>query len=359
MITAIIPMINFVVFTSSILWSPIKMKKGEYTSLGKKWVKGMNIPKKYRKEHYRMWYELLCRSPRIPAKEASLSLGIEQKTASARLKEALNQHNIVGPEVRKMSLANFPEYVYFVNCRNPDSLYRKYRKDENVIFHALMYGFANLWVISKEKMDIEGDIIVEGLRSDYYVAFAPDHSWDDAVKIISKKIEEFNPEEYTPKGYIKTHFNKTIEWTEKDEILYRYFKNDMRKPLAPVKREYHISRNEFREWLEKLPECCTITTYYYPGKLSEYESYLFLFETDYEDFIVELFSELPSSSRFFKVSDKLFLYAHVPKKYIKDNDLDTEPSELTIPSLAAELFARGIIKRGLRGPIETYWAKDI
>ena len=287
-------------------------------------------------------YEILYENCRVSINELNGILKV--RNASRILKKALDEHYIVGPEVRKMSLANFPEYMYFVNCKDPDSLYRKYRQDENVIFHALMYGFANLWVISKEKMDIDGDIVVEGLRSDYYVAFAPDHSWDDAVRIIRKKIEEFNPEEYTPNGYIKTHFDKTIEWTEKDEILYRYFKTDMRKPLAPVKRDYHISRNEFREWLEKLPECCTITTSFYPEKLSEYESYLFLFETDYEDFIIELFSELPSSSWFFRVSDKLFLYAHVPKKYIKNNDLDTEPNRLSIPSLAAELFTRGIIR---------------
>ena len=71
--------------------------------------------------------------------------------------------------------------MYFVKCEDPDSLYQKYRKDENVILHALMYGFANLWVISSKEMDIEGDIAVEGLRSDYYVAFAPDHSWDDSI----------------------------------------------------------------------------------------------------------------------------------------------------------------------------------
>jgi hypothetical protein len=52
-----------------------------------------------------------------------------------------------------------------------------------------------------------------------------------------------------------------------------------------VKKNYRISGNELREWLEKLPECCTIATSYFPEKLSGYESYLFLFETDYEDFI--------------------------------------------------------------------------
>ena len=288
-----------------------------------------------------------------------MSLGVDQRTASARLKKARELQHIVGPEAGKRSYANFPEYMYFVNCKDPDLLYQKYREDKNVIFHALMYGFANLWVISKEKMDIEGDIVVEGLRSDYHVAFAPNHLWDDAVQIIKKRIEEFNPEEYVPKGYIKTHFGETIEWNKKDEILHRYFRDDLRKPFAPVKKDYKISRNEFREWLEKLPKCCTIATFYYPDTLHKYEPYLFLFETDYEDFIIDLFSELPSSSWFFKVSDKLFLYAHVPKQFIKENDLRITPNRLNIPLLANELLERGIIRRRAHGPIEAYWVKDL
>ena len=249
------------------------------------------------------------------------------------------------------------EYIHFVDCDDPDLLYQKYRQDENIIFHALMYGFANLWVISKQKIDIEGDIIVEGLRSDYHVAFAPNHSWDDAIQIIGKKIEDFDLE-YEPKRYIKTHFDDTEEWSETDEILYRYFKYDLRKPFAPVKKDCKISRNEYREWLERLPECCTIATSYFPETLREYEPYLFLFETDYEDFIVELFSELPSSSWFFKVSDKLFLYTRVPKKFIKEIDLQVAPNRLNIPLLANKLLERGIIRRRARGPIETYWVKD-
>ncbi|MBU7009081.1 MAG: hypothetical protein HXS46_00205, partial [Theionarchaea archaeon] len=255
--------------------------------------------------------------------------------------------------------SNFPEHVYFLDCDDPDLLYQKYREDENIIFHALMYGFANLWVISKEKIDIEGDIIVEGLRSDYYVAFAPNHSWDDAIQIIRKKIQDFDPKEYEPKGYIKTHFGDTVEWSETDKILYRYFKDDLRKPFAPVMDEYEICTYTLYKWLERLPECCTIATFYYPETLREYEPYLFLFETDYEDFIIDLFSELPSSSWFFKVSDKLFLYARVPKKYIRGDDPQTEPSELNIPLLANKLLEKGIIRRRARGPIETYWVKDL
>jgi hypothetical protein len=307
--------------------------------------------------HCRLIYEILFRNYGVSLNELNELLRV--RNASKILRKSREEQYIVGPEIRKMSYSNFPEYMYFADCDDPDLLYQKYRKDENIISHALMYGFANLWVISKEKIDIEGDILVEGLRSDYHVAFAPNHSWDDAIQIIRKKIKEFDPKEYIPKGYIKTHFDDTIEWSETDEILYRYFKYDLRKPFVPVMDEYKICTYTVYKWLERLPECCTITTSYFPEKLSEYEPYLFLFETDYEDFVVEIFSELPSSSWFFKVSDKLFLYARVPKKYIGGDDPQTEPSELNIPSLANEPLEKGIIRRRARGPIETYWVKDI
>jgi hypothetical protein len=322
-------------------------------------VKEMNISKKIRKKHYRPWYELLCESPRIHAKEASLSLEIDQRTASARLKQSREEHYIVGPEVRKMSYSNSPEYMYFVDCDDPDLLYQKFCEDKNIILHALMYGFANMWVISKEKMDIKGDIIVGGPRSDYYVAYAPNHSWDDAIQTIRKKIDVFDPKKYIPREYIKTHFDETIEWSEKDEILYRYFKYDLRRPFAPVMDKYKICTYTVYNWLERLPVCCTIATSYFPEKLSEYEPYLFLFETDYEDFIIELFSELPSSSWFFKVSDKLFLYTRISKKFIKKIDLRVAPNRLNIPLLGNELLERGIIRRKARGPLEAYWVKDV
>ena len=67
-------------------------------------------------------------------------------------------------------------------------------------------------------MDIEGDIVVEGLRSDYYVAFTPNHSWDDAIQIIRKKIEEFNPRGYIPREYQDDRRNKNRVHTPK--IIY-------------------------------------------------------------------------------------------------------------------------------------------
>ena len=45
-------------------------------------------------------------------------------------------------------------------------------------------GFAYSWIILKEKIDIDGNIINEGLRSGYHISYAPNHSWTTAVKVI-------------------------------------------------------------------------------------------------------------------------------------------------------------------------------
>jgi len=272
----------------------------------------MKIPPELRMAQLRRIYEVLIQNFRITITDISKDLGIDRTTARNRVREAFDEGYISEPNVRKKSYLPFIEHVYFVHCKDPLEQYLRFSEDERIVYHAVMDGFANLWVISKEEIDIEGDILISGPRSDYHVAFAPNHSWKTAVKIMKEKVEKFDPDKYEPKGIIQIHWDETIEWDEEDEILYRYFKYDLRKPVTPLKREYSIATRKFKDWLKKLPEYCTIITRYFPGKRSSYDSYIFVFETDYEDFVIDLFSELPTSSLFFKVSNKLILYAYVP-----------------------------------------------
>jgi hypothetical protein len=150
-----------------------------------------------------------------------------------------------------------------------------------------------------------------------------------------------------------------VEWDSKDELLYKYFKYTLRKLLTSVMKDYRITGWEIYSWLETLPECCSITTSYYPDKAQAYDHCLFMFETDYEDFIIDLFSEFPASSWFFKVSDKLFLYAHVRRKYIRSSNLLSAPNRSFIPLLGNKLLERGILKSKARASIEYDWGKDL
>ena len=296
-----------------------------------------------RKKQYRIIYELLFKDPRIHKNALSSALG-GGRTPGLRLKEAHDFQYIVGPEIRRRSFENLKEYMYFVKCNHPEIPYLTYREDMNVVYHAKTRGFCDLWIISKKKLDIEGTIIHEGYRSDYYVSYAPDRTWDTSREITRKMIDVFNPKNYEPDFLVKERFGETVDWTEEDELLYQYFKYNLRKPFTPVIRDLKISRDELNNFFEKLPECCTIFTDYFPDGLPSYDPYLFMVETDYEDFVIDLFSQFPTSASFFKVSDKLFVYVNIPKEVIRGTDLQVNLNKLYIPLLFIDMLEKGIIR---------------
>ncbi|MBU7044801.1 MAG: hypothetical protein HXS54_00070 [Theionarchaea archaeon] len=291
------------------------------------------------KREYRGIYEILWENPRVLVRSITSKIGSD---AGKLLKEA----------------QNLREYMYFINCENPELLYLKYREDRNIIYHVKTLGFCNLWITAKEKISIDGDILVEGQRSDYYVSHPADHNWETAIEIIKKKIETFDLRDYEPKGIIQEQFNKTTDWDLRDELLYRYFKYDLRKPLTPLMRDLNISKDKIYDFLGRLPEPCSVFTDYYPESLSAYYPCLFMFETDYAGFVIDLFSELPATSSFFKVSNKLFANIHVPKKL--DRIDDSNPSNrLSIPLLALDLKEKGIVKKKDYVVLEYYRSKNI
>jgi hypothetical protein len=295
-----------------------------------------------KKRQYRSIYELFSTTPRITQKDIAVMMDLDSRTIANRINEASEFEYIIGAQARKRSYQNLREYMYLVKCENPEMLYLKYREDQNIIYQVKTVGISNLWIIAKEKIDIDGDILVEGQRSDYYISHPPDHSWETAIEIMKKKSEIFKPQYATPRNYIQTHFDKTIKWAPEDELLYRYFKYNLRKPFKPPIKEHGIWERNIYNFLERLPETCTVFTDYYPDSLSAYDPYLFMFETDYEDFIIELFSELPTTSSFFKVSDKLFAHIHIPGELARIDD--SNPPKLCIPLLALDLKEKGIVR---------------
>ena len=306
------------------------------------------------KRDYRTIYEILYDTPRILPKGIEKVLGT---TAGQRLIEAIELLIIVGPYLRKRSFRNLKQYMYFLICKNPVEEFLRLREDMNVVYHAKTLGFCNLWVVSREKIDIDGEIVAEGYCSDYHVPFAPDRISSTAIRIMREKGEIFDPEEYQPRGIIRTHFDETTKWDEKDERLFRSFKCGLRITLDPLIKEHRISETTLYQFLERLPEICTIATGYFPDTLPAYEPYLYMLETDYEDFLIEFFSELPTTTTFFKVSDKLIAFIYVPKQVVIP-DPNVYVSKLDIPVLVNDLQRRGIIKKYAECNISCFRSKD-
>ncbi len=312
-----------------------------------------------RKKQFRVIYEELTKDFRVYIKSLAKALQIDGHTASKRLREALEKGYIFLPQLRRRSYANFKEYMYFVNCKRSLPLFEKYKEDKRVVYHAVMSGFANLWIVSNEELDIEGDII-SGLRSDYYVAYAPRHPWKRAMREMQKMAEQFDPAQYEPEGIIKIHWNESLDWWDSEfEKLFREFKCNGRKTLTPVMKRHLISSGKFYKFLKRLPECCTVFTQYFPDSILAYDPYLFMFETDYEDFIVELFSQLPTFSLFFKVSNKLFVLANIERASIRRVGLNmSDISQAHLLHLVEDLLDQGILKSEAHAIVEYSWNKD-
>jgi hypothetical protein len=307
---------------------------------------------------FRVIYEAFFRKPRIFINDLSPILRLDRHTAGNRVKKAIELGYVSTPQIRRRSYANMKEHVYFFNCENPVKQFSISCQLENIVYQASLIGSTNLWVVSDTELDCDCDILLHGLRSDYHVSYAPNHSWETAIQKMRKKVDSFNPGDYTPEGIIKTHWDETAIWDSEYEKLFNEFNYNLRKSITPIIRKNLISWGKLEKWIKDLPKYCTIVTSYYPKMLSSYDPYLFMFETDYEDFVINLFSELPTTTWFFRVSGKLFVYAHIKREYSRVVDFQIDIRELQIPILTADMLERGIIQSEFHTIVECFWNRD-
>ena len=319
----------------------------------------MRVAHEQQMKGYRAIFDLLNHDPRIQYNKIAEIIGVDGRTASNRLREAVEKGIIVGPQVRKKSFSNFRTYVYLSQVQDPLELFDQYTRNKDVIYHELLDGVFNLHVISKEKLDIEG-VVLEGIPSDYYISYPPDRPWGRAIDTMRTMVAWFNPEEYVPKGYITTHWDEPVNWSDTDEILYQEFKYDLRKPLEPlVKDKYHIWSGNGYDFLKRLPHACTAITCYFPETARAYDPHLFLVGTEYEDFVIEVFSQLPTTCWFQRVSDALMVNVWTLKRPLyQANVLIDNVAVLQIPLLLRELVKKGIVRKEERAEIKWHWRKE-
>jgi hypothetical protein len=312
-----------------------------------------------RQKQFRKLYEYLCEKPRFRPHHVAKEMGLRPTSVGFRLKEAIEKGYITGPQVRKKSFSNLKNYMYLVRSDDPIGLFEEFGEDQRVIHHALLDGFSNLRVVSTEKLDIKGTIC-GGPSSDYYVTYPPDQTWETSNQNMWDLVRKFNPDTYVPKGYIKTHWDELAEWSKRDELLFQEFKYNLRKPLRPILRRSGIRLDEIKNWLERLPLYCTILTCYFRESLYAYGPFLFTFETDYEDFIIDLFSQLPTTCWFQRVSGKLIAHMWTLTQPAKEEDTSIrEIPELQIPFMIRDLIKKEILKSEAHAMFRCYWRKEI
>ena len=306
------------------------------------------------KKDCRKAFEVVEQTPHIRPKAISKELNMRPTTAGALLKDAINQGYIFGPQLIKKSYKNFAEHIHLSICKDPYEMFKNYKGEKDVIFHAIMDGFANFRIVSRKKLDINS--LIYGLRTDYLISVPPDRDWGQSTTHMRTMVQQFDLKEYTPKNYITARWNEEIEWTELDEILYNEFKYNVRRPVAHVMKKLNIQRDVIKDWFEKVPDYCTVFTSFYPETINNYEPYVYVFKTDYEDFIIEVFSELPTTVWFFKVCDNLMVYTWIDRGSMnKANCSLSEISRLHIFLVIEDLLKKEIIKSEQHAIDQCYW----
>jgi hypothetical protein len=310
-----------------------------------------------KKKQFRMIYERLCEKPRFRPHHMVKELGLRPSSVADRIREAFQKRYIVGPQIRKKSFSNLRSYMYLLDCDNPMRTFEEFVKDKNISYHAFLDGFCNILAISDRKLDIEGALLW-GVTADYYVSYASDQSWRTTINNMWTAVRDFNPEDYTPKGHITTHWNEEVEWSKEHELLYQELKYNLRKPLGPLARKRGIHMGMIRNFVNQLPQYCIIFTHFYPESLPTYNHYLYIFRTEYEDFVIDLFSQLPTTCWFQRISGKLIGHISLLTSSVnQENTCIRDVTALQIPLLVKELVRKGIVKSEAHAKFECYWRK--
>jgi hypothetical protein len=252
--------------------------------------------------------------PRISLSEIGRRMGIDKRTAASWWNIAVENRIIIPPVLRRKSFLNFRENIYFLKVKDPAKLFEKLKDSREITYYMVQTGFSNFGITSHTKVDPPGDIMLSGERSDYYVSVPPNYTFKKAVQIIQKKLESVDISDLKPSPLV--YHNTTYPWDEKDDMLYYEFRNDMRRPLSSVMRETHVYSDKIMSWIRSRDEFGQTLTFFYPEGERMYLPSIYVLKTGYDSLVIDLFSQLPVTSAFYRVGDRFVMNLYVPFRLI-------------------------------------------
>lgn len=186
--------------------------------------------------------------------------------------------------------------------------------------------------------------VIEGQRGKVFTQKVKYTSWGSCFADMESLLEQSPPEsclECEP---------CCPEWDEEDWKLFDYFRFNVRKEFKGLRKEYLISWRKYEEWKKNLEKHCTILMFYFPEGRYAYDSLTLCFRTDYEKFTVQLFSQLPVTSVFYKVADYLLVNIFVPWNH---------PHQMRMYDIISRLLAQKIITDYTDGNRIVHWYYDV
>ena len=302
-----------------------------------------------KKERY---YDIFCQiydDPRKQIYEISKVLGIYRKSVSKALQEMVDQKILVGPQLRLRPIRKKPKIYYVLDFDDPFKAYDKLVENRDLTYIGILFGdfpviAAGVPGIDFSKYPGFKEVLFSGERGEICTPKASSLSWEGCAAHMLKEIEKSDTWEKST--WISSSVD--IPWDHQEWEFFLEFGGDIRRKIAPLVRERDVSFRKFYEWLRTKDEYTTIHTGFYPEGFASYTSYLFLFRTDYEYALMDLFSLLPTTPLFFKVGNYLLSWFYIR----------TDPLITSLSKAIYALKERSILTDFYKGIVVMYYVRS-
>ena len=152
--------------------------------------------------------------------------------------------------------------------------------------------------------------ILEGVQGEIFTPKVRYTTWEKSFTAMENLLRQ----ETIQKSRIECN-PCSPEWSTEDWCMYHYFKSDVRKKFSYLRKKHLISWRMYGEWKKSVRDYCAILVSYFPEGYHAYDQVSLCIKTDCEHFVVNVFSQLPTTPNFYKIGDYLFATVYVSKDY--------------------------------------------
>ncbi|MBU7017142.1 MAG: hypothetical protein HXS41_01915 [Theionarchaea archaeon] len=252
---------------------------------------------------YNKIYQQLYEGPFSPVEEIASALHMSALKVTRSIDSMYQSSLMQGPVVSVKPAPDYHMYSYFLRVDDPCGQYKNPFKKSD-ISKSWTAGAWNLMVITNEKVDftkMEGvrECVHSGKKGGTYISQCIHTDWDYSLEYISSRIE--SPSEETV-FYEET---PSLNWGEKEWLLYYAFRINARQDPAPILRNLDINQQAHKEWISTLPSVAYVQPAFYPHGWDTCSALDFLLSSYYQRQVVDILGVLPCSGIFFSAGDSL------------------------------------------------------
>lgn len=260
------------------------------------------------RDYYKI-FEQIYEEPGISISGIAENTKLTRNSVAKYLKYMYEHRILVGPQLCMKPAVNYKEYVYLMNFEHPFETFERLKGFSHVLYHTVTFGDWNTMMITDKLLDfyqVKGfeDMIHRKMRGITYTP-KPACTMGNWAGSVYNHIDQFKP---TWTRYKDREICSTLPWSKNEWMIYYAFQFYMRKKVTSTLREIDVPYEYYKKWKKGLQGYCTVHTGFYPEGYENYMHYCFLFNTDYEESVIELFSLFPTTPFIMETGNQLLIF---------------------------------------------------